>query len=181
MGPVASRLFSAFVLIGIQSISVRADDHISQAPSDKAALPEFIPTTGRANYAKAINDNSAGTVSARHAAEALSAKFAEVATSSISKDDQGVAVHPKSRTEATDRGDIRSIVLTANQLDDPKDVKMAAGGPHEISSAKTHPLPRRSLRIREPVRSSDSSGGTLASIGQKVGFLHLLTNPALWK
>ncbi|MBS0233404.1 MAG: hypothetical protein JSR99_07945 [Proteobacteria bacterium] len=177
MGPIASRFFSAFVLLGIHSISVLADDQISQTPSDKTALPEFIPTRGRADYAKAINENSAGTVSARRAAEA----FSEITTSSISKGGQGVAVRPKPRTVVPDSIDVRSIVLTANQLDDPKNVTMAAGARYEKSPAKTHQLPRRSLRKKEPVGGSDDSEGTLASIGQKVGFLDLLTNPALWK
>ncbi len=184
MGPIASRLFLAFVLIGGHAAPILADDGSSKSAlptSSGSTLPQFISAAVRTNYVEAVNDNTAPADSSRHAAEALSAKFSDITTSSIGKDEKAATPPMKPHVTVTESKDARSIVLAANQPDDPKSVKILTA-PHRSKSAKAgHRIPRGARRKNEAARDPSTASASLAMIGQKVGFLYLLTNPALWK
>lgn len=178
MGPIASRLLLAFVLIGGSTPPLFADTSPSwtAGKSDGAILPEFIPPTVRSNYREAVSDNTATAISARRAAGELSAKFSEADTSSSSP-----KVEPN--IEARDTNGARAIVLAANQQGDPKTVDISASSSHRTrAGAAEHRIPRSAVtKTDRTASSSAASHETLAMISQKVGFFDLLTNPALWK
>ncbi len=178
MGFFTSRLLLALAIIGGQAAPMFAEE-----ASSLAALPAFVSQTGRANYSEAVNDTRSN-VQARRAAEALSAKFSDMTTSSISKDERSsaIAYADPSVVERSDAS--RSIVLAVNRPEDPKNPTFEAPEPAPKALAPTRRIPRRAMtKTSEPVRrgtSAQAPHNTLASIGQKVGFLDLLTNPALW-
>ncbi len=198
MRPIASRLLLAFTLIGGYGAPLLADDVPSNArvQTSDASLPAFVPSPRRSNYTTAVNDNSASA--SRHAAEALSAKFSDITTSSISKDDPPSATMPiappdpphvvTQRPDVAQREDGRSIVLASNQADTGqsdtgKSTKDSAIVPRRSNTAgAAHRIPRAAVRKASsaPPRSQSGSNVSLAAVGQKVSILDLLTNPALW-
>lgn len=178
MGPVASRLLLAFALIGGSTSPLLADTAPSwrAEQSDSAILPEFIPPTVRPNYREAVSDNTAAAISARRAAGELSAKFSEAEPGSSSS-----KVEPT--VKATDTNGARAIVLAANHQDDPKMANISASSSQRARAGRAeHRIPRSAVtKTDRTARSTDGSHASLATIGQKVGFFDLLTNPALWK
>src|SRR5262249_55547697 len=105
MKPIASKILFILGLMGAQALPVLADS---------ASLPEFVPPAGRPTSDLAVHENNAPAQNARAAAEALSAKFADITTGSISKTDAAEAEHPR----ITQQADARSIVLASNQSSD---------------------------------------------------------------
>lgn len=198
MRPIASRLLLAFTLIGGYGAPLLADDVPSNAgvQTSGASLPAFVPPPRRSNYTTAVNDNSESA--SRHAAEALSAKFSDITTSSISHDDRAPTAMPiaaedpphvvTERQDVAQREDGRSITLASNQADPGrseagKSAKDSEITPHRSNTAgAAHRLPRAAVRKASspPPRSESGPNATLAAVGQKVGILDLLTNPALW-
>jgi hypothetical protein len=186
---------SIFALIGCLAAPVMADEGSSGLRLDisNSALPAFVPPSGRGNFTTALNDNSASAIASRHAAEALSAKFSDMTTNSIAKEDQEAStVAP---VAAPDPPHIvttpaaRSIVLASSHDDEKENAKRPMLTRHRSGAHdQGHRIPRRAFRKapstsprdRQHELPGEESSGSLAAIGKKVSILDLLTNPALW-
>jgi hypothetical protein len=177
MSSFASRLLLVLAIIGGQTAPLWAQE----APSP-AALPAFVSQTGSAHYAEALNARTSAA-QARQAAETLSAKFSDMATGSISSDESGPTTSTVLPAQSPQDSDGRSIVLAANHPEDPKSSSVIQSAAKPDAIAPAHRIPRRATaKASRPAstRSPDATS-TLARVGQKVGFLDLLTNPALWQ
>lgn len=179
MGLIAARLILALSVIAAHTAPVLADGSSASNATEPGAfaLPAFVPKARQANYATAVNDTNSA-VGARRAAEELSAKFADVTTNSISRDEAAAEISPQTAQPAVEADDSRSIVLAANHPDDPKLVTGSLPPP----SRPKH-VPKSATKGGTLRDSRLPAGGTaenLASIGRKVGLLDLITNPALW-
>ncbi|MFT3732348.1 MAG: hypothetical protein QM780_13180 [Hyphomicrobium sp.] len=197
MGPTAIRLVMACAFLGWQAAAASADDATASVRKSESALPAFVAPSRRGSFATAVNDNSASAAAARNAAEALSAKFSDIATSSISKEESQTptpaaapAPAPAQPAEVdpphvvTQDTEMRSIVLSSRRSNEEKAVK-------DKTATRRHST-TRSARPRIPRKTASEASGaapqaelglssSLVKIGQKVGFLDLLTNPALWQ
>jgi hypothetical protein len=133
-------------------------------------------------------------MAARRAAEALGAKFSDVATGSISPGGQAqrLAAQAPEPTmplpfdpphAGTPNDEARTILLSSKHTDDPK---LAKRSTKTASRSKPKDMRRKTsaYALHGPaVRSTNAQvngEATLATIGQKVSFVELLTNPALW-
>jgi hypothetical protein len=185
MGPIASKLVLVFALIGAQVAPTLANDISTNAGKyADASLPAFVPPTGKSSYTIAVNENTSSAVAARRAAEVLSAKFSTSATGSISKDDPEPA--PVLPAEAdpphvvAPSDDARTIVLSSTQSTNEKNAERSAR-PSRLKAAHVHRIPKSAFRKSSPTPpGKNAEDASLAQIGQKVSFLELLTNPALW-
>lgn len=209
MTPIASRLLPAIVLVACHAAQAPADDALPLTSLD-AQLPSFVPNSGRGNFTTALNDNRASATAARHAAEALSAKFSDITTNSISKDDASVpsapaptpAVSPapvaSASTSAPAPASVaevdpphivttnasRSFLLKSRQADGDGKAPPASRR-RTITNEKRHRVPRTvTAKVGEAGNrignGQSDSEKSLSAIGTKVGFLDLLTNPSLW-
>jgi hypothetical protein len=192
MGPIASRIMLVLVLVGsrVAPLFAGESDVMMRLGAPDPSLPTFVPASGRGNFTTAVNDNSASAVAARHAAEAMSAKFSDISTSSISNDAIEVAPSEPREPVVSDpphtelpKGDARAIVLKSSSGPRPsgKAARLASSG--EVKAQPRRVIPRNGIEEKGRLSESEPNGGNsgLAAIGQKVGLLHLLTNPALWK
>ncbi len=184
MEPIASRLLLVFALSGGYVATARADAMSSKAQLQisNAALPAFVPKAGQGNYASAVTTSKSSAAAARDAAEALSAKFSDITTGSISKDDTALAVQKSPRPASAQGAEGRSIVLAVSKaVDDPKREKSPTSPSRRAKTPETADrIPRSIVRKAAAPRGSIPTIASLTSIGQKVGLLDLLTNPALW-
>lgn len=209
MTPIASRLLLTIALAGCQSAQALADDALPLTSFD-TPLPAFVPSSGRGNFTTALNDNRASATAARRAAEALSAKFTDITTNSIAKDDSpptttpapapapapaakptpAASVQTHAPVAAVDPPHIvttnssRSFVLASRQADS-NDKARAPSRRRLTTNEKRHRVPRViAAQVGEKGEGTadgqKGSGKDLAAIGTKVGFLDLLTNPSLW-
>jgi len=197
MGPIASRLLLAIAIIGGHAVSSMAGEVAPGARLLDPALPAFVPPSGRGSFKTAVSDNSASAVAARRAAEALGAKFSDITTGSIAPAATTPAATPSPSSISlpsaeTDPPHVvapedegRSIVLSSRHGADAKTVS-AAGKPKPQIRSKSrdaeHGTSRSAAqdRVGAPAQGSPEKVASLAAIGQKVGFVELLTNPALW-
>jgi hypothetical protein len=182
MKPIASKLFLVIAVLGGFGATSRADEIYSntRGQSSNGTLPAFVSLSGRNEYASAVSDHSASATAARHAAETLSAKFSDITTGSIPKAD-AASKQARSRVAVQDSTAARSIVLTPNQAEDPKTTTARAADATAVKVPQAaRRLPRRAVRKASEPRELEASNAGLVAIGQKVGFLALLTNPALW-
>jgi hypothetical protein len=168
MKSIALKILSILGLIGAQASPILADS---------ASLPEFVPSAGRTTYDIAVHENNASTQNARAAAEALSAKFADITTGSISKADAAEAEHPP----VTQQPDARSIVLASNQSSDVPASKSSAPVTHAKGTGAVHRIPQSVVAKNSGGRPGRGTQQSLPAIGEKVGFIDLLTNPAFWR
>ncbi len=183
MKPIASAILLAMASFGIQSSPILAQSSSPEAQpqiSSASALPEFIPPTGRTKYTLAVRENNATSDAAREAAEALSAKFAGVTTGSISKSEDTVAeASPAPPQRAAQSTEARTIVIASNQSpEEASPKKLARDGAK--GNEPIHRIPRAAVAKETRPHFRGASRESLAAIGQKVGFLERLTNPALW-
>jgi hypothetical protein len=180
MGLIASRLLFALSVIAAHSAPLLAAESLSASnatETEMPRLPSFVPPARQANYATAVRqtNSAAGT---RRAAEELSSKFADVTTSSITREEPQPKIASQSAQPAVETEDARSIVLAASHPDDPK---LATDGPPPPSRPKR--VAKSGIKLAARSEERPPTGGTaenLASIGKKVSFFDLLTNPALW-
>jgi hypothetical protein len=195
MEPIASRLLLAFVVIGGEVGPSLADGTVSADHLRDPALPAFVSPSGRSTFKTAVTDNSASAIAARRAAEALGAKFSDITTGSISPGAPPsppeaapestplpqAEADPPHVVEPKDEG--RSIVLSSRQN---SDVKASKDLGKSQTRTKLGEMGRGTSRngarkqSAAPSATSTSGGTGLAAIGQKVSFVELLTNPALW-
>lgn len=205
MTPIASRLLLTIAFAGCQAAQALADDALPLTSFD-TALPAFVPNSGRGNFTTALNDNRASATAARRAAEALSAKFTDITTNSIAKDDSpptttpapapaakptpAASVQTHAPVAAVDPPHIvttnssRSFVLASRRTDGNGKAR-APSRRRLTTNEKRHRLPRAvAAQVGETgegtAEGQKGSGKDLAAIGTKVGFLDLLTNPSLW-
>lgn len=205
MTPIASRLLLTIAFAGCQAAQALADDALPLTSFD-TALPAFVPNSGRGNFTTALNDNRASATAARRAAEALSAKFTDITTNSIAKDDSPptttpapapaakptppASVQAHAPVAAVDPPHIvttnssRSFVLASRQADGNSKAR-ASSRRRLTTNEKRHRVPRAvAMQTDETGKgTADGQKGSekdLAAIGTKVGFLDLLTNPSLW-
>lgn len=196
MKPIASAISFAVASLVIQASPILAQSSSSQAQSqtsNTSTLPEFVPSTGRTKYTLAVRENNSTEDAAREAAEALSAKFADITTGSIAKSDDSVAPAPPMPDRqaaqepptdpikpAAQPAEARSIVLAANQpSEEPGTKKPPATRLKEHEAV--HKIPRAAVAKETRDRYRVSTRESLAAIGQKVSFFERLTNPALWR
>ena len=104
MGLIAARLILALSVIAAHTAPVLADGSSASNATEPGAfaLPAFVPKARQANYATAVNDTNSA-VGARRAAEELSAKFADVTTNSISRDEAAAEISPQTAQPAVHR------------------------------------------------------------------------------
>lgn len=206
MTPIASRLSLAIALAGCQAAQALADDALPLTSLD-APLPAFVPNSGRGNFTTALNDNRASTTAARRAAEALSAKFSDITTNSISKDDPPATTTPAPAPAAkpapvasaptpapaaevdpphiVTTNTSRSFMLTSRQADGDSEARPPSRR-RSTTNEKRHRVPRTAVAAQVSEAGDGAadgqkgSGKDLSVIGTKVGFLDLLTNPSLW-
>jgi hypothetical protein len=186
------------VLFAVVSFAIQTSPTLAQQQiSDASALPAFVPSAGQTKYALAVRENNSTGDAAREAAEALSAKFADITTGSIAKSDGDAAPvsaaqappvpapQPAQRPVAdpvkptAQSTEARSIVIAANQLSGEADVKKQHA-PRSKGSEAAHKIPR--AVVAKETRDRDQAAGreSLVAIGQKVSFFERLMNPALW-
>jgi hypothetical protein len=192
MKSTVSAIFLALALISSHAPPIFAESASSAVrpqTSNVSVLPEFVPSTGRTTYTLAVEENK-GTA-ARRAAEALSDKFADITTGSISKSDdpeaktlpaapaQQAAQPTHASQQAPHTTNPRSIVLAANERPNGSGRKTSPPDRAKGNEA-VHRIPRAALAKEAHSHSPTDTRQILAVVGQKVGFLDRLTNPALW-
>lgn len=202
MTPIASRFLLAMALLGAQVVLATADDAPPLIAPD-ARLPAFVPNSGRANFATALDANRASATAARHAAEALSAKFADLTTNSIAKEEPSTAA-AAAPMPAADAATAQETFTPVPSPTDPPHVvttntsrsfmltsKRAAAAKHDPRVSKPRAVTNETRHHAAPAgaatartdslgNAQTATGKDLSSLGTKVGFLGLLTNPALW-
>ncbi len=189
MKPIASAIFIAAASFVVQASPIWAQQQIS----DASALPAFVPSAGQTKYALAVRENNATGDAAREAAEALSAKFADITTGSISKSDGDAAQAPPMAprqvaqvpvadpvTPTAQSTEARSIVIAANPPTEEADAKKSRA-PRSKEHEAVHRIPRAAIEKEARVRYQAAGRESLTAIGQKVSFFERLTNPALWR
>lgn len=202
MTPIASRFLLAMALLGAQVVRATADDAPPLIAPD-ARLPAFVPNSGRANFATALDANRASATAARHAAEALSAKFADLTTNSITREKEEPAtaaaaaplpaadVAPAASAHVPSPVDPPHVVTTNTSRSFMLTSRSAGGDKNERRSSKRRSITNETRHHAAPAGAAtapaDSLGNAqtataknLTALGTKVGFLDLLTNPALW-
>jgi hypothetical protein len=196
MKPIASAILSAVACLNVQESPILAQSAapgVQPQTSNAAALPEFVPSTGQTKYTLAVQENKSPSAAAREAAEALSAKFAGMATGSISKSDETVAdaspatpvehapqpllATPVQRAAQPTEG--RAIVIASNQSPDDPSPKKSAGDAAKVSES-ARKIPRTAVTKETRAHFRGATRANLAAVGEKVSFLDKLTNPALW-
>ncbi|MBS0250535.1 MAG: hypothetical protein JSR78_05660 [Proteobacteria bacterium] len=206
MTPIASRLSLAISLVACHAFQALADDTLPLTSLD-ARLPAFVPNTGRGNFTTALNDNRESTTAARRAAEALSAKFSDVTTNSISEVDALATTAPAPTAAANpapaplaSAGPVaeidpphivttttsRSFMLTSRQADGDSKTRASSRRRSTKTTGKRHGVPNTAVVAHVGEAGDRAEDGQrvsrkdLSAIGTKVGFLDLLTNPSLW-
>lgn len=199
MKSVASVVLPVLALLAASGPPAFADPTSSSNEPQSASatpLPSFVPLSGQEKYASALRGNNGAAAPARQEAEKISALFAGMTTGSISKSDQAVSAEAapaagdpeKPILQESQRADGRSITLASTQSSEDTTEKTSAAPKKEGRLAKrakrkddAHRIPQKAI-VGETPSSAITAQETpaLASIGQKVSFIELLTNPALW-
>ena len=196
MKPIASAILFAVASLSIQASPILAQSSSPGAQlqtSNATALPEFVPSTGQTKYTLAVQENNSPSTAAREAAGALSAKFAGITTGSISKSDETMAeAAPATPVEhaaqpllasasqrAAQPTDGRAIVIASNQSPEESSPKKSAGDAAKANESVRR-IPRTAVAKETRSHFRGATGASLAAVGEKVGFLDKLTNPALW-
>lgn len=177
------------ILLAAASLSIQSSPILAQSSSpggqpqtsNASALPEFVPSTGQKKYTLAVQENNATGGAAREAAEALSAKFAGITTGSISKseDTAAEAPPPPLPQQAAQPTDARAIVIASNRPPEESRPKKSAGDGAK-GNESIHRIPRTAVAKETRSHFRGAMRESLAAVGEKVGFLERLTNPALW-
>lgn len=193
MKPIASflLLMIATAAVGMHGTSVFADEVPITSGAD-TPLPAFVPTSRLRNFATARDDNDASAIATRQAAEALSAKFSDITTNSISKDApppaKATAQIPMPPAEAdpphvvTETGEARSFVLSSTtRNEDAIGTRPAPPHPSRLKTQNRR-MPRNEIDTSSlKVANEDRGASPNLAVIAKVGLFNFLTNPALWK
>jgi len=145
----------------------------ASASETETSLPSFVPSQGRQHFAAAVEGTAHSSERADVAAQALSEKFSDVTTGSISANSADLEHRKATPPSLAAADDKRSIVLTLNKSADAR----ATNG----SAATSHGTPSRISPVANPkYRLANDRVPSLQDIGSKVSFMDRLTNPVFW-
>lgn len=189
-------------VIGAAAIAPAAAQTVGQ---QEASLPQFVSSVARAEVVKSAREANAAPVEARHAAEALSAKFADVRadTDEMPPSKLGGAIpdpRPESRESSGDAHVAVLVVGKPQAVPKPRRSKAALDKPKpgaKVKQASIHSSRRATSRegahasremgqrhmrhvpseTPDRLASNDVPG---AATGWRTGLIGFLTNPAFW-